>query len=145
MRPNPSLKRNANGRPPGPVGGTRYISTSPGLASCRCRPLSSNVRHHKDLPGTSSNLSWVGPTRSKRLVAAPRFRCSLEKPMLSKNVLLSILLASTGAFAQDAVQTDGDKYKVIFENECVRLLEYKDLCQPKVEMSPFAPDRDVPS
>jgi len=47
--------------------------------------------------------------------------------MLSKNVLLSILLASTGAFAQDAVQTDGDKYKVIFENECVRLLEYKDL------------------
>ena len=25
---------------------TRYIFTSPGLASCRCRPLSSNVRHH---------------------------------------------------------------------------------------------------
>ena len=47
--------------------------------------------------------------------------------MPSKNVLLSILLASTGALAQDAVQTDGDKYKVIFENECVRLLEYKDL------------------
>ena len=28
-------------------GGTRYIFASPGLASCRCRPLSSNVRHHK--------------------------------------------------------------------------------------------------
>ena len=29
------------------VGGTRYIFTGPGLASCRRRPLSSNVRHHK--------------------------------------------------------------------------------------------------
>ena len=28
-------------------GGTRYIFASPGLASCRCRPLSSNVRQHK--------------------------------------------------------------------------------------------------
>jgi hypothetical protein len=26
------------------AGGTRYIFTSPGLASCRRRPLSSNVR-----------------------------------------------------------------------------------------------------
>jgi hypothetical protein len=30
------------------------------------------------------------------------------------------------AFAQDAVQTDGDKYKVLLENECVRVLEYRD-------------------
>ena len=29
------------------AGGTRYIFTSPGLASCRCRPLSLNVRHRK--------------------------------------------------------------------------------------------------
>ena len=28
-------------------GGTRYIFASPGLASYRCRPLSSNVRPHK--------------------------------------------------------------------------------------------------
>ena len=28
-------------------GGTRYIFASPGLASCRCRPLSSNVRPHE--------------------------------------------------------------------------------------------------
>ena len=28
-------------------GGTRYIFASPGLASCRRRPLSSNVRHQK--------------------------------------------------------------------------------------------------
>ena len=34
--------------------------------------------------------------------------------------------ATAGAFAQDAVQTDGDKYKAIFENECVRVLDYKD-------------------
>ncbi len=47
--------------------------------------------------------------------------------MLTKSVLLSILLASTGAIAQDAVQTDGDKYKPIFENDCVRVLDYKDL------------------
>ena len=31
----------------GPAGGTLYIFASPGLASCRCRPLSSNVRPHK--------------------------------------------------------------------------------------------------
>ncbi len=30
------------------------------------------------------------------------------------------------ALAQDATQTDGDKYKVVLENECVRVLEYRD-------------------
>lgn len=30
------------------------------------------------------------------------------------------------AFAQDPVTTDADKYKVIFENDCVRVLDYKD-------------------
>ena len=40
--------------------------------------------------------------------------------------LISLAL-SFGVRAQDAVQTDGDKYKVIFENECVRVLDYKDL------------------
>ena len=34
-------------------GGTRYIFTRPGLASCRRRPLSSNVRHHKMKPVAS--------------------------------------------------------------------------------------------
>ncbi len=38
-------------------------------------------------------------------------------------VVLSFPLA---VLAQDAVRTDGDKYKVIFENECVRVLDYKD-------------------
>jgi hypothetical protein len=40
-------------------------------------------------------------------------------------VTASALLA-TSAFAQDAVQTDGDKYKVILENDCVRVLDYHD-------------------
>lgn len=30
------------------------------------------------------------------------------------------------ALAQDATQTDGDKYRTILENECVRVLEYRD-------------------
>ena len=46
--------------------------------------------------------------------------------MSAKTALLSLLFATAGAFAQDAVQTDGDKYKAIFENECVRVLDYKD-------------------
>jgi len=46
--------------------------------------------------------------------------------------MLGILSAATAAqlipsaLAQDAIQTDGDKYKVMLENECVRVLEYRD-------------------
>ena len=32
------------------AGGTRYIFTGPGLASCRCRPVTSNVRRHNPTP-----------------------------------------------------------------------------------------------
>jgi len=39
--------------------------------------------------------------------------------------LLGVAFAMTAA-AQDAVQTDGDKYTVIFENDCVRVLDYHD-------------------
>lgn len=44
------------------------------------------------------------------------------------NRLLSFIasLFATVAFAQDAVSTDGDKYKIIFENDCVRVLDYRD-------------------
>lgn len=38
----------------------------------------------------------------------------------------SIALLATSAFAQDAIQTDGDKYKVILDNDCVRVLDYRD-------------------
>jgi hypothetical protein len=44
---------------------------------------------------------------------------------------ISIAIAATlwmpYAFAQDPTQTDGDKYKAIFENECVRVLEFRDM------------------
>jgi beta-alanine degradation protein BauB len=30
------------------------------------------------------------------------------------------------SFAKDAVETDGDKYKVLLDNACVRVLEYRD-------------------
>jgi beta-alanine degradation protein BauB len=49
----------------------------------------------------------------------------MEIPMrLTSIVVLSFIIAP--AFAQDAVQTDADKYKAILENECVRVLEYND-------------------
>lgn len=41
--------------------------------------------------------------------------------------LCLILLGGTPALAQDPVQTDGDKYKLKFENERVRVLEYRDM------------------
>ena len=43
-----------------PVGGTRYIFTARALASCRRRPLSSNVRRHMNLPAHISILKSTG-------------------------------------------------------------------------------------
>ena len=43
--------------------------------------------------------------------------------------LISIAMLATLAtsvFAQDALQTDGDKYTVLLENDCVRVLDYRD-------------------
>jgi beta-alanine degradation protein BauB len=37
-----------------------------------------------------------------------------------------IMLFASRALAQDPVQTDGDKYRVLLENECVRVLDYQD-------------------
>jgi beta-alanine degradation protein BauB len=47
--------------------------------------------------------------------------------MLRFVCLIASVLFVSSAFAQDAVQTDGDKYKVILENNCVRVLDYHDL------------------
>jgi hypothetical protein len=47
--------------------------------------------------------------------------------MIRHCFLAAMLSASVGASAQDAVQTDGDKYKVVLENAQVRVLEYRDL------------------
>lgn len=41
-------------------------------------------------------------------------------------LLLAPLLASTLVRAQDPAQTDGDKYKPLLDNACVRVLEYRD-------------------
>jgi beta-alanine degradation protein BauB len=40
-------------------------------------------------------------------------------------ILIGLVIATPVA-AQDPMATDGDKYKVIFENEQVRVLDYKD-------------------
>lgn len=46
---------------------------------------------------------------------------------MNRVLVLSVFaLLSANSTAQDAVQTDGDKYKVLLENECVRVLDYKD-------------------
>ena len=53
-------------------GGTRYIFASPGLASCRRRPLSSNVRQRKEPVLASlhtARLSSLVPTHSSLNVA----------------------------------------------------------------------------
>ncbi len=39
---------------------------------------------------------------------------------------LVFLATSMPCLAQDAVITDGDKYKVLLENPCVRVLDYRD-------------------
>jgi hypothetical protein len=46
--------------------------------------------------------------------------------MFRKTALAAFVSISLSAHAQDAVQTDVDKYKTIFENECVRVLDYQD-------------------
>lgn len=42
-------------------------------------------------------------------------------------VTLATAFGAAAVQAQDPIVTDGDKYKVIFENERVRVLEYRDL------------------
>lgn len=47
--------------------------------------------------------------------------------MLRRSVIFAAAFLPLAVYAQDPVQTDGDKYKTIFENECVRVLDYKDV------------------
>jgi hypothetical protein len=46
--------------------------------------------------------------------------------MLRTLTLSTLVLYSLNAAAHDPIQTDGDKYKVLLENEHVRVLEYRD-------------------
>jgi beta-alanine degradation protein BauB len=51
---------------------------------------------------------------------------------LHKLLLIALLVASaTGAHAEDPIRSDGDKYKLRFENDRVRVLEYRDLAGDK--------------
>ena len=43
-----------------------------------------------------------------------------------KILILPLLTLSLGAAAQDPLQTDGDKYRLLKENDRVRVLEYRD-------------------
>jgi hypothetical protein len=47
--------------------------------------------------------------------------------MIRLILMFALTVSSFLTYAQDAVVTDSDKYKVIFENDCVRVLDYKDL------------------
>jgi hypothetical protein len=40
--------------------------------------------------------------------------------------LAAIALSAAAAWAQDPIHSDGDKYKSVVDNECVRVLEYRD-------------------
>ena len=46
--------------------------------------------------------------------------------MLRPTALLALSLMSSMVLAQDPVTTDGDKYKVLLENDQVRVLDYRD-------------------
>ena len=46
--------------------------------------------------------------------------------MFRKTIATVAVSLSFSVHAQDAVQVDGDKYKTIFENDCVRVLDYQD-------------------
>jgi hypothetical protein len=48
--------------------------------------------------------------------------------------LLLAFMTPTGAWAQDPAKTDSDKYKVVLENERVRILEYRDKPGEKTTM-----------
>lgn len=48
-------------------------------------------------------------------------------------LFLSLFLVSLTAMAADPVKTDGDKYKILLENERVRVLEYRDLPGQKTQ------------
>jgi beta-alanine degradation protein BauB len=49
-----------------------------------------------------------------------------EISMKQQLIVLAFLATSGTSLAQDATQTDGDKYKVLLDNACVRVLEYRD-------------------
>ncbi len=47
--------------------------------------------------------------------------------MIKSTLMFAAVMLPLAAHALDPVQTDGDKYKTILENNCVRVLDYHDL------------------
>jgi hypothetical protein len=68
---------------------------------------------------------------SFELISGVAFRMTSPRltvvPMRRFILMVAVLVAGCPAYAQDPVSTDGTKYKVIFENARVRVLEYRDL------------------
>lgn len=54
--------------------------------------------------------------------------------IIARCAIAGSLLAVSAAYAQDATVTDPDLYKVIFENDRVRVLEYRDLPGDKTNL-----------
>ena len=54
--------------------------------------------------------------------------------MLRAFLTIALIACASAASAQDPIHTDGDKYKVLFENERVRVLEYRDKPGEKTAM-----------
>jgi hypothetical protein len=55
-----------------------------------------------------------------------RYRSPMNRHLHRLARIAAAMPLSMAAIAQDAAQTDGDKYKAILENACVRVLEYSD-------------------
>ena len=62
-----------------PAGGTQYIFATRALASCRCRPLNSNVR-----PRTNTTLRVLPPSSPRCACRAVRFGGALQKQVLRR-------------------------------------------------------------
>jgi hypothetical protein len=54
--------------------------------------------------------------------------------MLRLAAFIVLFVFCSAAYAQDPVQTDGDKYKILLENDRVRVLEYQDKPGDKTNM-----------
>ena len=74
------------------AGGTRYIFTSPGLASCRCRPLSSNVRQRNS--GMHAFQASALPHRTNVFGFESESSCCSSVLRRSTRVLLAAALKS---------------------------------------------------
>lgn len=66
-------------------------------------------------------------TAAERRVSV-KFQSPLRQGVRMKHPLAGLLFVAATApgFAQDPAETDSDKYKVLLDNACVRVLEYRD-------------------